>query len=572
MADQTQPMIYPGWKTVRKIGTGSFGAVYEIERDLFGKTEKAALKVISIPQNESDIEELYGSGYDKNGVTEHFKNSLSDIIREYTMMSEMKGHSNVVNCDDVRYVQHDDGIGWDIFIRMELLKPMMKLPADSMTEARTVRLGRDICRALVLCKSLNIVHRDIKPQNIFVNSRGDFKLGDFGIAKTMEKTTGGTKIGTYSYMAPEVYNNEPYGSVSDLYSLGLVLFWMLNERRLPFLCLPPAIPGSSETEQSRARRFAGEKIPEPVHGSAELKRIVLKACEFDPKDRYQTAAEMLMDLEALPCEEDPLPEELFADAEEERPEPQQSGDGTDGEKDVTGSGGTSDEEEEATEAWDEAETVGTRFERTERALPAEEENTQVPLAEPAEREEASPKKRKKLVLLAITILICGAGAFLLPMFFKSPLTSKEEELVYTEGGFFVVSATAVSADRVYLKVGNKEENIARIISDPGSMEGTAQTVDLTYVTPSRCFGNNFIVFSFRFAQDEPVRGMLSYTLTGDKTNLASEEKEADLPQNGTLWIMLDELTDKPLKAGTYTLSMKINGKTAKELTFTVVES
>lgn len=571
MADQTQPMIYPGWKTVRKIGEGSFGAVYEIERDLFGKTEKAALKVISIPQNDSDIEDLYNSGYDKNSVTEHFKNSLSDIIREYTMMSEMKGHSNVVNCDDVRYVQHDDGIGWDIFIRMELLKPMMKLPADIMTEARTVRLGRDICRALVLCKSLNIVHRDIKPQNIFVNSRGDFKLGDFGIAKTMEKTTGGTKIGTYSYMAPEVYNNEPYGSASDIYALGLVLYWTLNEKRLPFLCLPPAVPTGNETEQSRARRFAGEKIPAPVHGSEELKRIVLKACEFKAEDRYQTAADMLKDLEALPSEEEPLPEELFADAAGERPEPQQSGDATNAERDATGSGGTSVEEEEETEAWDEAETVGTRFERTERALPREEENTQTPVSGTAEREEASPKKKKRLVLLAIAILVCGAGAFLLPMLFKPSTTLKEEGSVYTESGFFVTSATAVSADRIYLKKGNKEENIVRIISDPESMEGTAQTVDLTYVTPTRCFGENFVVFAFRFTQSEPVHATLSYSLTGDKTDFSSKAKDVDLPQNGTLWIMLDELTDKPLNAGNYTLSLKLNGKTAKELSFTAVE-
>ena len=65
--------LYPGWETVRKIGTGSFGAVYEIERDLFGKKEKAALKMISIPQSESDIDELVSDGYDEKSITKRFE-------------------------------------------------------------------------------------------------------------------------------------------------------------------------------------------------------------------------------------------------------------------------------------------------------------------------------------------------------------------------------------------------------------------------------------------------------------------------------------------------------------------
>ena len=120
----------------------------------------------------------------------------------------------------------------------------------------------------------------------------------------MEKTTGGTKIGTYNYMAPEVYNNQPYGHPADIYSLGLVLYWFLNERRLPFCPMPPQLPKSSDLEEARARRFNGETIPAPLHGSPALKQIVLKACAYDPKTRYQTAEEMLSDLNQLPLASD----------------------------------------------------------------------------------------------------------------------------------------------------------------------------------------------------------------------------------------------------------------------------
>ena len=292
--------LYPGWEMVREIGSGSFGAVYEIARTLpNGKTEKAALKVISIPQNEGDVEELYSSGYDDASITAHFKSYLADIVNEYSLMAEIKGHTNVVYCDDIRYIQHDDGFGWDIFIKMELLTPLMKAKEPGAVEDTVKKLGADICSALVLCREKNIIHRDIKPQNIFVSEHWDYKLGDFGIAKTVEKTTGGTKIGTYGYMAPEVYNNQPYGAAADIYSLGLVMYWLLNEHRLPFLPMPPKVPTSTENEQARLRRFRGEPIPAPKNGSEALKRIVLKACAYDPKERYHTADEMLADLNAL---------------------------------------------------------------------------------------------------------------------------------------------------------------------------------------------------------------------------------------------------------------------------------
>ena len=317
----SESALYPGWETVRKIGSGSFGAVYEIARTLpNGKTEKAALKVISIPQNEGDVEELYSSGYDDASITAHFKSYLADIVNEYSLMAEIKGHTNVVYCDDIRYIQHDDGFGWDIFIKMELLTPLMKAKEPGAVEDIVKKLGADICSALVLCREKNIIHRDIKPQNIFVSEHGDYKLGDFGIAKTVEKTTGGTKIGTYGYMAPEVYNNQPYGAAADIYSLGLVMYWLLNEHRLPFLPMPPKVPTSTENEQARLRRFRGEPIPAPKNGSEALKRIVLKACAYDPSDRYHTADEMLADLNALQGSPAAAPERIAPAAEAEAPE------------------------------------------------------------------------------------------------------------------------------------------------------------------------------------------------------------------------------------------------------------
>ena len=303
-----QKSPWPGWETVRLIGRGSFGTVYEIRRELVdGTTESAAMKVITIPQNQADISEMYGEGYDDESITATFRAHLKNIVAEYSLMRKLDGSANAVNCKDISYIQHSDGIGWDIFIRMELLTPLTKTLSGTVPEETVLKIGRDICSALVLCKKYDIVHRDIKPQNIFVSPNGDYKLGDFGIAKTVEKTMGGTKVGTYKYMAPEVYNNRPYGSGADLYSLGLVLYWLLNDRRMPFMPLPPAKILAGQDEEARQRRLSGEPLPPPAHGSAELKAIVLKACAYAPEERFHSAREMY---EALcRCSRIPVPQE-----------------------------------------------------------------------------------------------------------------------------------------------------------------------------------------------------------------------------------------------------------------------
>ena len=93
-----------------------------------------------------------------------------------------------------------------------------------------------MCNALELCEKRGIIHRDIKPDNIFINDNGDYKLGDFGVARQLEKSsTFMSRRGNQAYMAPEVYKGEWYGEKADIYSLGLVLYRLLNNSRIPFM-------------------------------------------------------------------------------------------------------------------------------------------------------------------------------------------------------------------------------------------------------------------------------------------------------------------------------------------------
>lgn len=129
---------------------------------------------------------------------------------------------------------------------------------------------------------------------------GDYKIGDFGIAKTVDKTLAGlSRKGTYTYMAPEVYKGEAYGATVDIYSLGIVMYKLLNNNRTPFIPKFPLPITYNDREESLTRRIKGEKIPEPENGSEELKKIILKACSFNASDRYASALEMRRALEKL---------------------------------------------------------------------------------------------------------------------------------------------------------------------------------------------------------------------------------------------------------------------------------
>ena len=294
-------VVLDGWKIIRLLGEGSYGKVFEIERSEFGQTYRAALKVITVPQSSAEVRSVISEGMSVSQAEAYFHGIVEELMHEFSIMFKLKGTANVVSCEDLRVLEHPDGIGWDILIRMELLHPLLPyVYQHPMARRDIIRLGIDICKALELCQRYNIIHRDIKPENIFISDNGDYKLGDFGIARTIERTTSGlSKKGTYSYMAPEVYAGREYGFSVDTYSLGLVLYRMLNKNRGPFLPQPPEAITFSSREQALARRMSGEPLPRPFYGEGRLGEIVLKACAFDPKDRYSSPQQLRQELEAI---------------------------------------------------------------------------------------------------------------------------------------------------------------------------------------------------------------------------------------------------------------------------------
>ena len=289
------------WKIIEKIGEGSFGKVYKAQRTERGKSFYSAIKIINIPGSQSELNSVRSETGDDQAARQYFQNLVEECIQEISTMEYFRGNSYIVSVEDFKVMEYLDAIGWEISIRMEYLTSFMDCCAEKqLTENEVIQLGLDLSKALEYCRKLNIIHRDIKPENIFVSRFGDFKLGDFGIARELERTMSGfSKKGTYSYMAPEMYKGEKYDSGVDIYSLGIVLYKLMNHNRLPFMNLEKQFITYRDKENALTRRMSGEQMEPPAEAGRLFAQIILKACAFDPAKRYQTPEEFYRDLDDL---------------------------------------------------------------------------------------------------------------------------------------------------------------------------------------------------------------------------------------------------------------------------------
>lgn len=296
--------FFGSWYIRRFVGEGGFAKVFEIVRNDFGNEYVSALKIITVSKTITEINAMRNEGMSDSEIKESVYSVVEDTVREIQLMYKLKGTKNIVGYEDHLVMEHEDGLGWDILIKMEFLTSLGAYTRNNggrISKRDIIKLGSDICQALEVCQKYNIIHRDIKTDNIFVSANGDFKLGDFGIAKIIErKDLDLSKKGTYTYMAPEVYKGQTYTSSVDIYSLGMVLYRLMNNNRGPFLPSYPNPVSMDDRDKALMKRMSGERLPRPNQaGRSRLAEIAIKACSFRPEDRYSSPLAMRQELESI---------------------------------------------------------------------------------------------------------------------------------------------------------------------------------------------------------------------------------------------------------------------------------
>lgn len=285
----------------KMLGMGASGQVYLLKDDIMKDCTKYS--VVKIITQELGPEWKTRPQEERKKALDLRKDRLLEEIRH---MLKLEKKPFLVHCLDYAAKDfYDDGgmlLGFDVLIRMERYVCLgEKMLEDVIRTDEIEKLARQIGIALHSMHEINMLHRDIKPGNIYIDEdTGDFLLGDFGISKQTSPNSQMTYAGTREYMAPEVFRSEnsvnSYTFTADIYSYGLVLYYLLNEYRLPFV---EAVSLNNE-DLAQQQRLSGEKFPPPKNGSAVLKSVVMKCCEFRPEDRYQSMSDVLADLGCKP--------------------------------------------------------------------------------------------------------------------------------------------------------------------------------------------------------------------------------------------------------------------------------
>jgi eukaryotic-like serine/threonine-protein kinase len=264
-----------GYRVVGKLGAGGMGIVYKATDSRLNRT--VALKFLP-PQIEAD------------------EQARSQLLREARAASRLD-HPNVGAIHAIE--ETPDGRSFLVLAYYEGETLAQRLDRGPLPAAQAIGIARQIAQGLEEAHAHEIVHRDIKPSNVILTRQGVVKIVDFGLARTIQSadsTASAVASGTVSYMAPEQALGRPLDQRTDLWAVGVVLLRMLTGH-LPFQ--GDNTPALLLTIAQSAPAHVDE-LP------AELQAVVCRALAKNPAERYQTAADLAVDLGRLERSEEAM--------------------------------------------------------------------------------------------------------------------------------------------------------------------------------------------------------------------------------------------------------------------------
>lgn len=261
-------------------------------------TEKKYLfKCLSVPESQTHVEGLKYSGAIKTvgEAQAYYSKVVNGYKIELETLKELAKNHTIACFTNWSIIPKDDAVGFDIHLLASDKQTLSDyLASTAMTQAKAANLGMDLCRSLMDLRSAGYVHSNIKPSNVYLNSKGHFVLGDLGIISLDELKYAAIperRLGKYT--APELFDVMQYPNTTvDIYSIGLMLYNIYNGGHNPFEDEHTSAKGASE------KRISGCRLPAPLFADYEMAEIILKACAFAPADRYQTPEELFGDLDA----------------------------------------------------------------------------------------------------------------------------------------------------------------------------------------------------------------------------------------------------------------------------------
>lgn len=284
--------------------------MYEITGEEFRNSDWIVYKAVRSDIDDDCESLIWSASFSQDTGGEHSEQSVAYRLKLYRrglrFLNMLRGYTNILCCEDYSICRDDSQSHvHHIYVRTGMAKCLpLRLQMGAFREEDIIDLGIDITRAMEVCMKKGIVHQNIKPDKIFIDPDGNYRLGCFENAFYEGEQTSDMIHGTPLYMAPEEIQMrmERYDlentSKADIYSLGMVMYYLANDRKIPFVTRNRLLT-QIEMRNALETRLTGRTIP-PLQGiHPELCRIILKACAFRKEDRFESTEEMRSELLCL---------------------------------------------------------------------------------------------------------------------------------------------------------------------------------------------------------------------------------------------------------------------------------
>lgn len=239
------------------------------------------VKIISIPQSPAKLEALLltGAYSTPEQAGKYFQDLAGGVVQEAQVLTKLSQLEGFLPYENWQIRPMDDQVGYDVYLLGEYRRSLERqFRREPLTHLQAVNLGLDMCAALSVCRQAGYLYVDLKPDNVYLTEKNEFKIGDLGFVR-LSSLRYASLPDTYrsAYTPPEITDAmSSLNETMDIYALGLILYQAYNNGQLPF----------------QGQTAPGEAFPPPEFADYEMAEIILKACAPDPKDRWQSPSQM----------------------------------------------------------------------------------------------------------------------------------------------------------------------------------------------------------------------------------------------------------------------------------------
>lgn len=278
--------LLDGLKQLEQFSSRGKTECYFFERSETG--EQFVLKHISIPESDAKTQALIltGAVTDEQDANQYYQ-TVADALRNELEIIRMFPAKSGFSAWGNYQIEARENLGFDVYALMPRKNSLKDHLQDrAITQLQALNLGIDLCGALEILHKVGFAYLNLKPENIFIDEHDRFSIGDFGLVPLDGLGLAAVPEDYINdFSAPELSKLIPEpNETSDLYSLGMLLFYIFNANRLP--------DKNENIDAEGEKQKSDEALPSPDYADYELAEIIAKACSPDPAQRYATPAEL----------------------------------------------------------------------------------------------------------------------------------------------------------------------------------------------------------------------------------------------------------------------------------------